>query len=126
MNSNHQGASRPEETIPFLPFNFPAKFHVIAITSPDDPSLGVSLPVYQKLIDLSGAEGSVFVPEGGLSLKVVKYFVSLNIKFLNLNFSSRVFKICSPKLQSSITVHLRELCGLAPFQMPFFCIPLLE
>lgn len=34
------------------------------------------MPVYQKLIDLSGAEGSVFVPEGGLSLKVGTIFVS--------------------------------------------------
>ena len=41
--------------------------------------MAVSLPVYQKLIDLSGAEGSVFVPEGGLSLKVKHsiYFVRL-------------------------------------------------
>jgi hypothetical protein len=70
LNGNQRGVTRPEEALPFLPFNFPAKFHVIAITSPDDSSLAVSMPVYQKLIDLSGAEGSVFVPEGGLSLKV--------------------------------------------------------
>lgn len=68
--NGQRGSTRPEEALPFLPFNFPAKFHVIAITSPDDPSLAVSMPVYQKIIDLSGAEGSVFVPEGGLSLKV--------------------------------------------------------
>lgn len=35
------------------------------------------MPVYQKLIDLSGAEGGVFVPEGGLSLKVRPIFVFL-------------------------------------------------
>lgn len=70
LNASLRGASRTEETLPFLPFNFPAKFHVVAITAPDDPSLAVSMPVYQKLIDLSGAEGSVFVPEGGLSSKV--------------------------------------------------------
>jgi len=56
--------------LPSLPFNFPAKLHVVAIASADEPSLNVSLPVYQKLIDLSGAEGSVHVPDGGLSMKV--------------------------------------------------------
>ena len=53
-----------------LPFNFPAKFHIVTIASPDERCLTYSLPVYQKLIDMSGAEGGVFIPEGGLSIKV--------------------------------------------------------
>ena len=54
-----------------LPFNFPAKFHIVTIASPDEKCLTYSVPVYQKLIDMSGAEGGVFIPEGGLSVKVL-------------------------------------------------------
>ena len=71
LNSN--GKTNPEvlqSLLPSLPFNFPAKFHIIALANPDEPCLSISLPVYQKIIDLSGAEGSVFVPEGTLSMKV--------------------------------------------------------
>lgn len=67
MNS---GSNRPEEMIPSLPFNFPAKFHIMTISNPEEASLKHSIPVYQRLIDLSGAEGSVFVPEGALTAKV--------------------------------------------------------
>lgn len=56
-----------------LPFNFPAKFHIICIASPDEPCLAVSVPVYQKIIDISGAEGSVFIPDGNLSMKVLSF-----------------------------------------------------
>lgn len=75
LNSGHRDPSNknsPEATLlPSLPFNFPAKFHIICIASPDEPGLAISVPVYQKIIDLSGAEGSVFIPEGNLSMKVI-------------------------------------------------------
>lgn len=61
------------EVVPSLPFNFPAKFHIMTVASPEETSLKHSIPVYQKLIDLSGAEGSVFVPEGGLTAKVFRF-----------------------------------------------------
>lgn len=68
-NTTYRNTMQPDDTLP-LPFNFPAKFHVLTIASTDEPSLSVSLPLYQKLVDLSGAEGGVIVPEGPLSMKV--------------------------------------------------------
>lgn len=102
LNASNRGASRTEETLPFLPFNFPAKFHVIPITAPDDPSLAVSMPVYQKLIDLSGAEGSVFVPEGGLSSKSVQ---NLFAKIAELHYSSFEGTLRSGSLSDSILLY---------------------
>ncbi|XP_046461521.1 integrator complex subunit 14-like [Daphnia pulex] len=100
--NGQRGSTRPEEALPFLPFNFPAKFHVIAITSPDDPALAVSMPVYQKIIDLSGAEGSVFVPEGGLSLKSVQ---NMFTKIAELHYSSFEGTLRSGSLSDSILLY---------------------
>ena len=61
--------SRNDDPLP-LPFNFPVKFHIVTIASADEPCLNISLPLYQKLVDMSGGEGNVFVPDGTLSLKV--------------------------------------------------------
>lgn len=87
VNSNKNNHEVLQTLLPSLPFNFPAKFHIIALASPDEPCLGITLPVYQKIIDLSGAEGSVFVPDGNLSMKVsctsLLYFHRTTISFLN-------------------------------------------
>jgi len=84
LNSDSRGISE-DMGLASLPFNFPAKFHVVTIASADEPSLNISLPVYQKLIDLSGAEGSVYVPDGGLSVKSVQ---NLFTKIAELHYNS--------------------------------------
>ncbi|KAJ8925818.1 hypothetical protein NQ315_009668 [Exocentrus adspersus] len=50
--------------IPFpVPFSFPAKLHIVCITTATDPNFIKSKPLYQRLIDLSGYEGSILVPD---------------------------------------------------------------
>lgn len=55
-----------------LPFPFPCKLHVACIASSTDPSLQNSLPIYQKLIEINGDGGQVFVPEGQLNFKSIQ------------------------------------------------------
>ncbi|XP_045483435.1 integrator complex subunit 14 [Harmonia axyridis] len=54
-----------------VPFNFPARLHIVCITPPDDPCFVRAKPLYQKLIDLAGYESSLSVPdqlgEGGVT-----------------------------------------------------------
>ena len=70
------------EDKPQLPLPFPCKIHVMCVTAPDDPSLMKARSLYQKLIDLNGLGGEVFVPEGQLSLKSVQaMFDRLTEKF---------------------------------------------
>uniref|UniRef100_A0A6P7GUZ0 Integrator complex subunit 14 n=1 Tax=Diabrotica virgifera virgifera TaxID=50390 RepID=A0A6P7GUZ0_DIAVI len=50
--------------IPFpVPFSFPGKLHVVCLTSPCDLSFIKSKPLFQRLIDLSGYDGSILVPD---------------------------------------------------------------
>ncbi|XP_072397378.1 integrator complex subunit 14 [Diabrotica undecimpunctata] len=50
--------------IPFpVPFSFPGKLHVVCLTSPNDLSFIKSKPLFQRLIDLSGYDGSILVPD---------------------------------------------------------------
>ncbi|KAJ8933163.1 hypothetical protein NQ314_014170 [Rhamnusium bicolor] len=50
--------------IPFpIPFSFPAKLHIVCITPATDPNFIKSKPLYQRLIDLSGYDGCILVPE---------------------------------------------------------------
>lgn len=60
-----------DSTFP-LPFPFPCKLHILCIANSTDPSLQTALPIYQKLIDISGGGGQVFVPEGALNFKSVQ------------------------------------------------------
>lgn len=60
-----------ESTFP-LPFPFPCKLHIACIANSTDKCLQNSLPVYQKLIDINGGGGQVFVPEGQLSFKSIQ------------------------------------------------------
>lgn len=67
--------------IPFpVPFSFPAKLHIVCITNATDPNFVKCMfelptkvsylhfafpakPLYQRLIDLSGYDGSILVPD---------------------------------------------------------------
>ncbi|XP_071439840.1 integrator complex subunit 14 isoform X1 [Hetaerina americana] len=75
-----------EPASPFpVPFSFPAKLSVMCISSQDDVGLQVGLPLYQKLVDLNGGEGGVYIPEGNLSIKSVQAMFQ---KHAELNFAS--------------------------------------
>lgn len=52
-----------------LPFPFPCKLHVVCIS---DVIHQHNVSLYQKLIDIGGGGGQVFVPEGQLSFKSVQ------------------------------------------------------
>ena len=55
-----------------LPFPFPCKLHIACISPPTEPSMKISEPMYQKLIDTNGKGGTIHLPEGSLSLKSVQ------------------------------------------------------
>ena len=63
--------SNPEEKFP-LPFNFNCKLHIMVIGNPNDPDVKNSLPLFERLIEINGQGGEVFVPDGPLSLKTVQ------------------------------------------------------
>ncbi|KAL1513544.1 hypothetical protein ABEB36_002944 [Hypothenemus hampei] len=46
-----------------LPFPFPATLHVVCIAGANEPNIIKSKPLYQKLIDLTGYEGSIHIPD---------------------------------------------------------------
>lgn len=57
---NHRNAS----LLPFpLPFAFPAKLHVVCVAGANEPNVIKSKPLYQRLIDLSGYDGSIQIPD---------------------------------------------------------------
>lgn len=55
-----------------LPFSFPAQLHVVLLAEQTDFHLQNSLSVFQKLIDCNNGAGSLWVPEGDLSLDSVQ------------------------------------------------------
>lgn len=46
-----------------VPFSFPGKLHIVCLTSPNDLNFIKSKPLFQRLIDLTGYEGSILLPE---------------------------------------------------------------
>ncbi|KAL8613427.1 hypothetical protein ACOMHN_057147 [Nucella lapillus] len=60
-----------------MPFPFPAKLHILCVSNPGDSDLKNVLPLYQKLIQISGQGGEIYTPDGPLSFKSVQdMFVS--------------------------------------------------
>lgn len=55
-----------------LPYPFQSKIHVMVLGNASDPVIGQNLPVFQKLIDLNGGGGQIFLPEGLLNLKTTQ------------------------------------------------------
>ncbi|KAH1008073.1 hypothetical protein HUJ04_005222 [Dendroctonus ponderosae] len=46
-----------------LPFPFPVKLHIVCIAGANEANVVKSKPLFQKLIDVSGSEGSIQIPE---------------------------------------------------------------
>ncbi|CAH1795763.1 unnamed protein product [Owenia fusiformis] len=59
-----------------LPFPFPSKLHICCVGSQEEPSVSASLPLYNRLIDLNGGKGGVFVPEGSLNITSIQQLFS--------------------------------------------------
>ena len=55
-----------------LPFKFPCNLHVAVIGNPTDQDVKTAIPLYQKLIEINGQGGEVFLPDSNLSLKSVQ------------------------------------------------------
>ncbi|KAL3286676.1 hypothetical protein HHI36_001173 [Cryptolaemus montrouzieri] len=60
-----------------IPFSFPATLHVVCLASQTDLCLQRSKPLYQKLIDLSGYEGSISLPDQLSEAGVISVFHKL-------------------------------------------------
>lgn len=84
-----------------LPFPFPCKLHVICISNPSSPSLQVSLPLYQKLIDINAGGGQVFVPEGPLSFKTV---MQMFLKISDLYYKPFIGNLRCGNLVSNVSL----------------------
>ncbi|XP_041364746.1 integrator complex subunit 14-like [Gigantopelta aegis] len=70
-HSLERAAKSPDEKFP-LPFAFPCILNIVCLANPTDPDLQSSLPLYQKLVELSSFGGEVFVPETVLNMKSVQ------------------------------------------------------
>ncbi|XP_050305476.1 integrator complex subunit 14 [Anthonomus grandis grandis] len=46
-----------------LPFPFPVKLHVVCVAGANEPCVAKAKPLYQRLIDLSGYDGTIQIPE---------------------------------------------------------------
>ena len=53
-----------------LPFPFPATLHVVCLASPEEHGVSQATAMYQRLIDISGAQGAVHLPDLNLTPKV--------------------------------------------------------
>ncbi len=96
-----QGGCRPtiEEPLP-LPFPFPVKLHIVALAGSEEPCLTQSLPLYHKLVELSGGDGGVATPEGAtLSLKSVS---NLFVKLAETHFSAFQATLSSATLSDTV------------------------
>ncbi|CAG9860668.1 unnamed protein product [Phyllotreta striolata] len=56
--------SQRSAKLPFpVPFSFPGKLHIVCLTTPSDSNFVKSKPLYQRLIDLTGSDGSILIPD---------------------------------------------------------------
>jgi hypothetical protein len=53
-----------------LPFAFPGSLSVMCIASPEEPGVAQTIPMYQRLIELAGGQGTLYMPEGPVTPKV--------------------------------------------------------
>lgn len=99
----HGSHSSTEDSFP-LPLPFQSKLHVICLATPGIPALKTSLPFYQRLVDLNGGGGQVFLSDGPLTLKSVQqlflnlaeaYYASFHGVLRCGNLSSNVI-LCPP------------------------------
>ncbi|KAK3098993.1 hypothetical protein FSP39_025008 [Pinctada imbricata] len=55
-----------------LPFRFPSNLHVVVVGNPNDADVKTAIPLYEKLIEINGQGGELFLPDSNLSLKSVQ------------------------------------------------------
>ncbi|CAB3385064.1 Hypothetical predicted protein, partial [Cloeon dipterum] len=82
-------------------FNFPATFNVVCLANPDEPGINQSVAMYQKLIEISGKQGAVYVPEQNLSEKSVGMMFQ---KLAEIQYTSFQGTLSCGKLKSNIVL----------------------
>lgn len=71
QNWDQRDPKVPEEQFP-LPFPFPCKLHVVIVGNPNDADVKHSLPYFEKLIEINGQGGEIFMPDNVLNLKTIQ------------------------------------------------------
>nr|CAD7575802.1 unnamed protein product [Timema californicum] len=84
-----------------LPFLFPGKLSVMCLATPQEPSLHQVLPLYRRLVEMAGANGGVFTPEGSLTLKSVQAMFQ---KMAETNFAPFVGTLKCGNLESRVVL----------------------
>ncbi|KAK9887519.1 hypothetical protein WA026_023070 [Henosepilachna vigintioctopunctata] len=79
-----------------VPFSFPAELHVVCLAHPNDMCLQRSKPLYQKLIDLSGYDGSISLPEELNEMGVTSLFHHCIETLKCGNLKSRIMLYSAP------------------------------
>ncbi|XP_059487646.1 integrator complex subunit 14 [Neocloeon triangulifer] len=108
MGPNSLSACLLQDQSSPLPFPFPSTLNVVCLANPDEPGITQSIAMYQRLIELSGAQGSVHAPDQNLSVKCV---TSLFQRLAESQYTSFHGTLSCGKLSSSIV--------LSPTPQPF-------
>lgn len=85
-----------------LPFSVPCKLNVMCIAPASDTNLQISLSLFQKLIDINGHGGDIYIPEGALSIKSVQQMFQ---KFAGDVFSPFVVSLNCGHLKCSVQLY---------------------
>lgn len=85
-----------------LPFTAPCKLNIMCISPASDPNLQTSLSHFQKLIDINGHGGEIYIPEGPLSIKSVQQMFQ---KFAEDVFTPYVVSLNCGHLKCSVQLY---------------------
>lgn len=69
-----------------LPFSFPGSLSVMCLASKEEAGVAQAMPMYQRLIELAGGHGTLYMPEGPLTPKV---FIMSNYVLSVFNYITR-------------------------------------
>jgi len=112
MGTNSLSACLVQDASSPLPFPFPANLHVVCLASPEEHGITQTLAMYHRLIEISGAQGSVHIPEQNLTPKAIKKIFKIGFLTHNL-YIFRVFQLCSNALQKCNIPPSMALCRVA-------------
>ncbi|KAF4526527.1 hypothetical protein B566_EDAN005894 [Ephemera danica] len=91
-----------------LPFSFPGSLSVMCLASPEEPGVAQTMPMYHRLVELAGGQGTLYMPEGPLSPKSV---IGMFQRLAETQFSSFQGTLTCGNLSSSIV--------LSPIPQPY-------
>jgi Integrator complex subunit 14 len=70
MGPNSLSACLAHDSSSPLPFPFPATLQVVCLANQEEHGVSQAVAMYQRLIDISGAQGAVHLPDQNLTPKV--------------------------------------------------------